>query len=514
MNPSKDSAEHPRENQQFEPLPVAARFEAGSGSGSETKATHGSIEAILEKAGFDYFQIRAIYYGNWLRDYSQLLDPKIVRAVDTPKNFPDALSREALTNIVDVLAVREFTDLMRIDREQFTVTPEKLGVYRAGEHIDNPKPASSKRSDPKAIDVDFEDWVAPDDDALQVDRETSMKKYIQRSVDYMTAEIDFAKQQGRESADGLRAFGCALHVLEDFFAHSNFVELSLIKLGYSDVLPWTSRADCKHGLPLVTGTFGGSDIIASLAAPLGKILFSTDDKPFEPTRSGERYRRDEILQILLGEHPNPKWNDAHESFLSARDKWADLSFASKVEEIFHVIGAPGRIVGNAIGTAMQGLSTLFGNSVDDAQTALGEDPNTNGSTDPSHSQLAKDHAEHPLHLLAAHLAEKAVLHVGQAMLGQWHAKLGAQDPAQVAVSYFVHPMDTHWQDDLVREWAQNNAGALKRAASKSELDNVHNELQNSANKALDRFQNESSTFLKKFFEIDSIKDAWDLITGK
>lgn len=513
MNPSSITAEHSLDDDAIiEPLPLALRFEAGKGD--ERKATHGSIEAVLASAGFTQHQIRAIYYGNWLRDYSQLLDPKLVRAIDMPKNFPDVLSREALTQIVDVLAVREFTDLMQNDREKFKVTAERLGVYRPSEHLDNPKPANDTPSNPKSIDADFEDWVAPGDASLQVDPETSMKRYLQHGVGFMTAQLNLARQAGPQSADGLRALGGALHVLEDFFAHSNFVELSLRKVGYDDVLPWTSKADCKRGLPLVTGTFGGSDIIASLAAPLGRILFSTDDKPFEATKSGVRYERDQIIQILLSEHPDPKWNDAHETFLSARDKWADQPFASKVEEIFNVIGAPGRIVGNAIGTAMQGLTTLFGNSVDDAQTVFGEDPNTSGSTDPSHSQLAKDHAEHPLHQLAALLAETAVLRVGQAMLGHWEQKPGVQDPTQMTAQYFTHPMDSSWQDALVREWAKNNPGLVKRATSKSELDNLGRELQNNAQKALNRFKNESSNFLSKFSEIKSAKDVWNLITGK
>lgn len=512
MNPPKNIAEQTDTASVFEPLPRPAAFEAGTGS--PIKATHGSIEKILETAGFAPYQLRAIYYGNWLRDHSQLLDPKIVRAADSPKNFPDVLSREALTQIVDVLAVREFTALMQADREKFTVTPQRLGVYRPSEHIDNPKPANAERTYPQKIDADFEDWIAPDDSSLQIDPETSMKKYIQRSMDFMTAEINAALMGGPDSADGLRSLGSALHVLEDFFAHSNFVELSLRKVGYNQVLPWTSKADCKHGLPLVTGTFGGSDIIASLAAPLGQILFSTDDKPFEATQAGVRYERDQIIDILLSEHPDQKWFDAHQTLLNARDEWANLPFSEQAEKIFALLGTPAKIAGNAIGTAMQGLTVLFGNSVDDVQTTFGDDPNTSGSTDPSHSQLAKDHAEHPLHALAALLAEKAVLHVGQAMLGKWHGKFGAQDPSQVAAQYFSHPMDSNWQDNLVRDWADKNAKLVNRAASKSELDKVHVELRKSAAKGLDRFKTESSSFLDNFLKINSVKDVWNIITGK
>ncbi|MBX8492389.1 hypothetical protein K5D34_23730 [Pseudomonas cichorii] len=517
MNPGTSASGNSQQTENdtgevYEPLPVAARFEAGQGE--KTKATHGSIEAILETAGFNKHQIRAIYFGNWLRDYSQLLDPKIVRATTTPKNFPDVLSREALTRIVDVLAVKEFTDLMKADRSSFTVTPQRLGVYRPSEHIDNPRVVNPSPATPKERDNDFEDWVKLDDPALQVDFQTSMKRYIQRSVDVMSAELNRATQAGPQSTDGLRALGSGLHILEDFFSHSNFVELSLIKLGHTKVLPWTSEADCRHRLPLVTGMFGGSDIIASLAAPLGKILFSTEEKPFEAIKAGERYERDQIIQILLSEHPNEELLQGYETFLTTRDQWANLPFSEQVERFYAFIGTPGRIVSNAIGTAMQGLTTWLGNSIDDVQTALGDDPNTSGSTDPSHSQLAKDHAEHPLHSLAALLAEKAVLQVGQAILGQWLNKDGAEHPAHVAAKFFAHPMDSNWQDALVRDWASKNPGQVKHATAKSDLDRTQEQLRISTAKALQTFNKERSGFLQTFYESTSLSDLWNRITGK
>ena len=122
MNPVIENSLHVQKNTEATglsgtpPFRIEPRF--GAGEGSEEEATHGSIESVLEHAGFRQHEIRAIYYGNWLRDFSQLLDPKIVRAAHMPKNFPDVLSRDALTRIVDVLAVKEFSDLMKIDREK------------------------------------------------------------------------------------------------------------------------------------------------------------------------------------------------------------------------------------------------------------------------------------------------------------------------------------------------------------------------------------------------------------
>lgn len=481
-------------------LQLQARFAAGAGS--EKEATHGSIESVLEHVGFRQHEIRAIYFGNWLRDYSQLLDPKIVRAANVPKNFPDVLSRDALTRIVDVLAVKEFSDLMKVDREKFRVTPERLGVYRPSEHIDNPKIVKPAPFDPASRDADFEPWVEADDPLLEVDYQTSTKRYIHRSSAVMQTELKTALKAGLESTDGLRALGSALHILEDFYAHSNYAELCLIKAGYTQVLPWTSKADCKHGLPLVTGMFGSTDVIASLAAPLGKILFSVKDTTFTAIQAGERTERDQVVQILLSEHPNGKYLKAYESFLHNRDKWAELPYSDYIEALLHHVRLPGQLVNNAFGTVMQGLLTVLGNSIDDAQTHLGDDPNTSGSTDPSHSQLAKDHGEHPLHELAALLARDAVGRIGHIMLYQWQGITGVGDPARLAADHLQHPMDFPVHDQIVQEWARANPHRIAQAASKSNLDRVASQIRGHATSQLERFRQEGGNFLETFLKSD------------
>ena len=474
---------------------IEARW--GVGAGEKGKSTHSSIEAVLAEVGFRAVELRAIYYGNWLRDYSQLLDPKIVRAINMRKDFPNLLSREALTRLVDVLAVKEFHDLMYNYREEFRVTPERLGVYRPSEHIDNPKVINPSLADPRIRDADFEPWVLPGDPLLEVDPETSMKRYIQRSSKVMQAELDKALKAGLESTDALRAFGAALHILEDFFAHSNFVELSLIKMGHTRVLPWTSVAECKHGLPLVTGMFGSTDVISSLAAPLGKILFSIKNTEFAAIRAGERTERDQIIQILLSEHPEDGYQNTFEKFLALRDEWADLPGSDQVEKVLWYLRKPGVAVGNVIGTAMQGMLKVIGNSIGDAQTEYGQDPNTSGSTDPSHSQLAKDHAEHPLHGLGALLAQEAVRRVGQAMLDQWLGKPGAADAKQIAADFFTNPWDSSWQDEMVERWAEEHPYEVTRATNKSALDYHAAQLREASLKQLEQFKQGGEDILEK-----------------
>lgn len=479
-------------------------FEAGTGD--ENKHTHQTIEAVLGEVGLDKLQIQMAYFGNWMRDYSQLLDPKIVRATTTPKNFPDVLSREALTKIVDVMSVKKFGTLRSFIPEFYTVTPHNLGVYRPSQHIDNPKAINPTPADPKSRDTDFEPWVLPGDPLLEVDSQTSMKRYLQRSVTVMQNEL---RQGFAEKANykGLKPFGAALHILEDFFAHSNFIELSLIKLGHTEVLPWTSKADCKWGLPLVTGTFGGIDIISSLAGPIGEVLFSTTDIAFKPTVSGERSERDKVMLILLSEMEDQSLLHVFEAFLATRDAWASLPISEYVEMYAWFTGAPAALLRNAFSTVMQGALRLIGNSIAVVQTHFGDDPNTSGSTDPSHSQLSKDHAEHPLHSLAALLAQTAVKQVAQAAVNRWNGVNG-DDAVDIATAFFVHPMDSSWQDEIVKTWAAANPSQIRLAASKGHLDDVQKGLHNSAQQAFNRLKSDGTSILDFIFGGEENKESF------
>lgn len=443
-------------------------FEAGTDSKG---STHQTIEWVLRDFNFSRVEIDAVYFGNWLRDYSQVVDPKITRAANMPKEFPATLSREGWTNLVDVLAAKKFVDLRMRYPNEMKVTPKKLGVYRPTEHIDNPLVIDPPFADPKVRDPDFEAWVLPGDPSLGADRATSMKRYIGNTVGYMEQALRLAMKQGR-SLEGLRSFGAALHVLEDLFAHSNFAELSLIKAGHVRVLPWTTPVHVKWNLPLVTGTFGATDVIASLAGPLGKILFSTQELEFELTQPGYRSDRDKVMLVLLSEHPDQDYFKAFNALLTARDGLVTLARKMGVDTLkFYrwLINTPAGILLNAYNSAAQGVLTWIGNSVDDAQTLLGSDPNIDPTLEPSHSQLSKDHAEHPLHDLAALLATDAVRKVAQSMVDYWAGKPGA-DPVAVASAFFCHPADSEWQYPIVTAWADSNPAEVARSESKTELD--------------------------------------------
>ena len=456
-------------------------FGAGRGAHHTAHSRHSygheSIEDALKRAGFTPYQCKSIYFGNWLRDYSQLLDPKIVRAPGEPKNFPYKLSRKVLTQLVDLLALKEFHSLVgerETKRKDYYLVNEKmLGVYRPVEHIDNPKNTVPDPLDPQTVDPDFAPWVMPADPKLKVMRDHAMKAYIFDSKMYMYHQIEDAKLFGM-TLEGMRSFGAGLHVLEDYFAHSNFVELSLRKLGYDKVLPWTAEVNCRFGWPVVTGMFGSFDVIASLAEPLAMMLFPVDDGEFVASSPQEYSDAVNMMRILVEDHENPSLSLALNQYLKLHNKWANTPGHEHVERAMWLAGSPLRLIINAHNLLLQTLLQQLGDSVDDGQTLWDDNPNASTSTDPSHSQLAKDHDTHPFHTLAAELASYAVEQVGQCMRDTWAENQGPQ-PHRLAAGFMCHPQDSTWQDEIVAAWAKKNPEKIRQGESATVLQHLHKE---------------------------------------
>lgn len=476
------------------PLPDSARqARFSAGAGSTHHFTHESIERELKDLGLSERETQAINFGNWLRDYSQLVDPALTRPKGAPKNFPRLVGRKAMTAMVDVLAVRKFADLRKDNPQAFTVTPENLGVYRPSEHIDNPK-VEAASCDPTLLDPDFEPWVFLGDELLEVDFDSSMKRYIHRSEAVMCDDLEAAMALGRTD-EGLRRFGSALHMLEDFYAHSNYAELSLIKHGYQ-VLPWTAPTHCFNTLPVVTGTFGSGDAFASLASGFAHLLKPTIDWRFMPTEAGYRSDTEKMMLILLKEAGLRKPYSAFNTYLSVRDQYAQLPASEWIQFYLWITSTPARLVGSAFGSMFNSVITLISSRIDDIQTHLGADPHLDASIDPTHSQLAKDHGDHPLHELAAHLARIAAHQLTQAMLQRWDHGPDAPNPVIVASSCFIHPNDAYNQfDTYVKNWARANPHQIRRAASKFEMEHIHEGIERAAQRSFEQLKREGQSTL-------------------
>lgn len=258
----------------------AAAFGAGSlpdeSNFKEFVWRHGDISEVLRflpssfisGVAFTQLERRQIYFGNWLRDFSQVIDVACLGSIPEP----------VLRAVVCVMAMLEFG----FATEEFDVTRDRLGCYSHVEHIDNPRGYGTNA---KEIDDRLRGPVSLKE--LEIDPETGMKNYIANSgnewdtaADYIRRQLLECIEQGRKGKDGdaeakNKSFihlGAALHTLEDFSAHSNYIELCLHEMGEKDVFLFVGdkcrisvpfRDSDRKVAPLVTGTFGMLDIFQS-----------------------------------------------------------------------------------------------------------------------------------------------------------------------------------------------------------------------------------------------------------
>lgn len=184
---------------------------------------HGDIEdtlltilmaRVVGGKKFDKLMVSRVYFGNWLRDYSQAIDVGTVKSV----------SAEAIRLLLCVLGFMSFG----FGSKEFEVTAERLGCYRPEDHIDNPKNYADNedaRRYHRALRGPVNERVE-----LAIDDETGMKNYIaNEGVNIMTSALHVRRLFGkctelarsyRQSRDktefyeALRLLGTGLHCLE------------------------------------------------------------------------------------------------------------------------------------------------------------------------------------------------------------------------------------------------------------------------------------------------------------
>ncbi|KAI0996844.1 hypothetical protein K3495_g11339 [Podosphaera aphanis] len=281
---------------------------------------HGDIEDTLlsllmsKSAGgkkFDKLSIARVYFGNWLRDYSQAIDVGTVKYV----------SAEAIRILLWVLGFMTFG----YGTKEFEVTADRLGCYRPEDHIDNPKDyadnVDATKYDPR-LRGPVNERVE-----LAIDPQTGLKNYIANErANIMTSASHVRKlfsrsiQLGRSYArnknnkeefyEALRLLGTGLHCLEDYSAHSNYVELSLIELGGRDIFPHVGRRTqirlpgARNPVyPLVTGTFGGVDFLHSVLGEFNDKATQSEIQELEGTMKTGGKGDTSLLKEILGKIP-------------------------------------------------------------------------------------------------------------------------------------------------------------------------------------------------------------------
>ncbi|OTA98896.1 hypothetical protein M426DRAFT_325603 [Hypoxylon sp. CI-4A] len=261
---------------------------------------------------FDKLSVSRVYFGNWLRDYSQAIDVGTVKSV----------SAEAIRLLLCVLGFLTFG----YGSKEFEVTAERLGCYRPEDHIDNPKNYADNE-DARQYDRRLR---GPIDESVElaVDPETGLKNYIaNENAGIMTSALHVRKLFSRATElarsykrnnrksdlhEALRLLGTGLHCLEDFLAHSNYVELALIELGERDIFPHVGRSTkieipgARHRVyPCITGTFGGVDFLHSVTGEVSDKLTQNEISELEGTLDETSRKNDtSILEGLIDKIPD------------------------------------------------------------------------------------------------------------------------------------------------------------------------------------------------------------------
>jgi len=205
------------------------RYQAG-------EAGHGSIEEeALHAAGFHgdmtHGEIGAVYLGNWMRDWSQIGDP----------HNPWVL------RVLNILSMGEFNR---------PVSAAQVGGYLASEHLDRPDGGSSPETErlPPGEAASARAALSPEQlSFFELERSQAFKDavkkraksdelppYIEVGRARARAELRAAAQGRRGDPDTMQRLGAALHAIEDYYAHSNFVDSCVYLLVQEGRVPKSS----------------------------------------------------------------------------------------------------------------------------------------------------------------------------------------------------------------------------------------------------------------------------------
>lgn len=258
------------------------RYQAG-------KVGHGGVEQeAMQEAGFSAHEANQIYFGNWLRDFSQL----------TPKLEKMPELKAPMLEVLNVLSLGEFNREFNMDQ---------LGTYTATEHLDNPVGSGAIedpeiQKDPAKLEEAYNklspsqrvmyDEVERRFQAQKDSKASKLPEYLQKGIIRAKLKLEEAIREGR-TPNGMLALGDALHAVEDYFSHSNFVSVAIAILQREKKAPPslseakakadvvanadTAMPDEKGNLQVVTGTYAtGADAQISILEAIKTALTSDE----------------------------------------------------------------------------------------------------------------------------------------------------------------------------------------------------------------------------------------------
>jgi hypothetical protein len=537
------------ESGQYREYFAAADTEVDASGKVHFRGHQGVEREVARRLGWSEATRQYVYFGNWQRDFSQFGDPKILQALaigeskleewtapirkplhglwqqfhafvneqlaagDGAGNALVDRVRESLQlaapaipptgskvrsawivpALLDVLAEDEFGPGFPVRDDPGE--PYQLGVYVPREHIDNPSTITDGYAQlDDRFRGPYDHGAEGGSDSDPGSPRFGLRRYIAQSVEYIHAMITASstvppEMPGLTAGQVQRMFlGNALHTIEDYFAHSNFLEVTLAT---RPTRPWAIetysepvRLSGKVIHPIVTGTFGGLDTAMSIVGVLCHHLAKEEQilqpgpskvnrltlillRRFSPPLAG--YYAIYLDIHLLSRLPMELQKWIREGFKTVV-RWIRVELAWSAAELVLELMVPrlAAMAGKGEDAQLEALKAVDSRDPDAVVEAFGRlldlnpvdlrlaraastlvdidyqgdlhlhlrDPEklaevleelaglyqrvaATGTGEPTHTQLGKDHATHPLHLLATEVAIWAVEKVAEPMGRIW-----------------------------------------------------------------------------------------------
>lgn len=359
---------------------------------------HETIEKEAFATTFADLERKQILLGNWQNDFNQ------ISLINEPleQYLGVKLTSDDLFELAVIIAEAKFGEQIakQMDKHRF-------GFYKPSQHFDNPLDAN---------------------DALGME---AVPNYIKVGVKEIRDTFEKAIAAGRTRV-GREYYGSALHIMEDFFAHSNFVEIALRLRG---VFVTTHAGLVESGrdegrFRLVSGIFETLDTVVSML----KIITMHMKRPPEP---GKVISTGDRITLVLLKRFNRKLARLYLAYL-LMIHWAKRKIPGF--KLLHNVAQRIKF------WAVHKVASL----IDKLTTQLAKKTGTGAQI--SHSILNKDDPSRPLYGLARQLAVYVVKAINLKMLAVW------KDPKDTAARkelfslvdrFTSHPDKCSWWHSII-----------------------------------------------------------------
>jgi hypothetical protein len=293
-----------------------------------------------------------------------------------------------------------------------------LGKYKAEEHFDNPNNAK---------------------------KDEKVQPFVNDDISEIKKKLHTIANQGN-TQESRELLGNTVHTIQDFYAHSNFVEIALNE----QKIPTDTMGGktMKGDFIMTSGTFESLDTAISIA----KIIA---DKLKEPAKkNGKLSAGTRIAIIILKNNNHELIAEKYLKVLEQKEKIKKYLIQIIPDRFQPIAEEAIKTIEESFENAKESVLNKIGDAINLMAGML--TPFTGGSDHPSHSKLAKDSdsEKRGLYPYAINLATVATQTFAEQIQKIWNLKTNNADQQQIdhelkildniLTEYLGHPVDTKW----------------------------------------------------------------------